>query len=522
MAYQALARKWRPSNFSQLLGQGHVVKALTNGLQHDRLHHAYLFSGTRGVGKTTIARILAKALNCEQRKDYEPCCECLRCVAVDNGQYVDLIEVDAASRTKVEDTRELLDNVQYAPTDGRYKIYLIDEVHMLSGHSFNALLKTLEEPPDHVKFLLATTDPQKVPVTVLSRCLQFNLKRLYASQLEGQLAMILQEERVEFDTEALKIIARVADGSVRDALSILDQGIAFGAGSLTETDVLSMLGSVGRKPIFDLLTALMNGDANTIMAIINSLADRTADFAEVLQDMLMVLHRVALAQVVPESVSRDDDRETLADFASKMGKHDIQLYYQTALIGQKDLPLAPDPKSGFEMVILRMLAFKPTEPGSVTIEAAQPAQPAMVKDPYNDIKSAKLDKQNFDSNDDWYQVVKDLKVRGIEKELAMHCSLDTVDDVTCTLVLDPCYRQLLSERIEKGLEKAIGSYYQKPLKLKIRLETSTPEIPALRLQRESNDRLRTAERAIENDANVKALKEAFDAQVVPGSVAPLD
>lgn len=311
MAYQALARKWRPRNFSEIVGQEHVVRALTHALEFRRLHHAYLFTGTRGVGKTTLARILAKAINCEAPRGIDPCGECLICREVDEGRFVDLIEVDAASRTKVEDTRDLLENVLYAPSQGRYKVYLIDEVHMLSGHSFNALLKTLEEPPPHVKFLLATTDPQKIPVTVLSRCLQFNLKRLTQDQIRTQMEEILRRENLEFEANAVRSLARAADGSMRDGLSLLDQAIVHGGGRLLEADVSAMLGTVARQPVFELLEALASGDAAALLAHIETLAEHAPNFGDVLQQLLTLLHHTALAQWVPEAVKRDEDADRI-------------------------------------------------------------------------------------------------------------------------------------------------------------------------------------------------------------------
>ena len=312
MNYQVLARKWRPHNFTEVVGQEHVVKSLINALQHNRLHHAYLFTGTRGVGKTTIARILAKAINCENLHDFNPCGVCSVCRDLDEGRFLDLIEVDAASRTKVEDTRDLLDNVQYAPNHGRYKVYLIDEVHMLSGHSFNALLKTLEEPPPHVKFLLATTDPHKIPVTVLSRCLQFNLKRLLPAQIFKQMAFILQQENIDFDAASLKLLSRAADGSMRDGLSLLDQAIVYGNGKVTAEDVRAMLGTVAEQPVDDLLIALARGDAAAILEKINEIASLTPDFSDVLQQILQILHRVALVQQLPTAIDHDLDTDMIA------------------------------------------------------------------------------------------------------------------------------------------------------------------------------------------------------------------
>lgn len=376
MSYQVLARKWRPRTFREMVGQEHVLQALINALDHNRLHHAYLFTGTRGVGKTTIARILAKCLNCEAGVSSEPCGQCGACTEISEGRFVDLIEVDAASRTKVEDTRELLDNVQYAPTRGRYKVYLIDEVHMLSSHSFNALLKTLEEPPPHVKFLLATTDPQKLPVTILSRCLQFNLKNMNPERIVQHLQFVLEKEMVPFEESALWQLGRSADGSMRDAMSLADQAIAFGSGKVTEADVRAMLGTIDQTLVYDILSALASLDSKTVLDSVASLSEHAPDYGSALAELLAVLHRVAIGQALPEAVDNSQgDRDRILTLSQSIPPEDVQLFYQTALLGRRDLPLAPDPRSGFEMVLLRMLAFKPQGVGDVPTQAL-PAQSA--------------------------------------------------------------------------------------------------------------------------------------------------
>ena len=360
MSYQVLARKWRPRSFREMVGQTHVLKALINALDNQRLHHAYLFTGTRGVGKTTIARIIAKCLNCETGVSSTPCGQCSVCREIDEGRFVDLIEVDAASRTKVEDTRELLDNVQYAPSRGRYKVYLIDEVHMLSSHSFNALLKTLEEPPPHVKFLLATTDPQKLPVTILSRCLQFSLKNMPPERVVEHLTHVLSVENVPFEDDALWLLGRAADGSMRDAMSLTDQAIAFGEGKVLAADVRAMLGTLDHGQVYGVLQALLEGDARALLEAVRHLAEQGPDWAGVLAEILNVLHRVAIAQALPEAVDNGQgDRDRVLALAQALPAEDVQFYYQMGLIGRRDLPLAPDPRSGFEMVLLRMLAFRP-------------------------------------------------------------------------------------------------------------------------------------------------------------------
>lgn len=360
MSYQVLARKWRPANFAQLVGQEHVVSAISNGLENDRLHHAYLFTGTRGVGKTTIARIFSKSLNCEQGQGANPCGRCATCTEIDRGSYVDLLEIDAASRTKVEDTREILDNVQYKPTRGRYKVYLIDEVHMLSKHSFNALLKTLEEPPPHVKFLLATTDPQKLPVTILSRCLQFNLKALSREQISGQLKHILEQEGIPFQTEALSQLARAAQGSMRDALSLTDQAIAQGNGQVTVPVVVNMLGLMDKNQVLKLLDNLLKGDAEAVMGQVEQMSSQAPDYSQLLSELLSLLHQVALTQLVPQSCKLETvTAKAIYQLAQSSDPEHIQLLYQIAIQARKDLPHAPDGRCGLEMALLRMLAFMP-------------------------------------------------------------------------------------------------------------------------------------------------------------------
>ncbi|MDR2316953.1 MULTISPECIES: DNA polymerase III subunit gamma/tau [unclassified Pseudomonas] len=374
MSYQVLARKWRPRSFREMVGQAHVLKALINALDNQRLHHAYLFTGTRGVGKTTIARIIAKCLNCETGITSTPCGTCSVCREIDEGRFVDLIEIDAASRTKVEDTRELLDNVQYAPSRGRFKVYLIDEVHMLSTHSFNALLKTLEEPPPYVKFILATTDPQKLPATILSRCLQFSLKNMSPERVVEHLSHVLAAENVPFEPDALWLLGRAADGSMRDAMSLTDQAIAFGEGKVLAADVRAMLGSLDHGQVYGVLQALLEGDARALLEAVRNLAEQGPDWAGVLAEMLNVLHRVAIAQALPEAVDNGQgDRERVLALAQALPAEDVQFYYQMGLIGRRDLPLAPDPRGGFEMVLLRMLAFRPADTDDAPKPVLKPA-----------------------------------------------------------------------------------------------------------------------------------------------------
>ena len=524
MNYQVLARKWRPHNFTEVVGQEHVVKSLINALQHNRLHHAYLFTGTRGVGKTTIARILAKAINCENLQDFNPCGVCSVCRELDEGRFLDLIEVDAASRTKVEDTRDLLDNAQYAPSHGRYKVYIIDEVHMLSGHSFNALLKTLEEPPPHVKFLLATTDPHKIPVTVLSRCLQFNLKRLLPAQIFSQMEVILQQENIEFEAAALKLLSRAADGSMRDGLSLLDQAIVYGNGKVPTEDVRAMLGTVALQPVDDLLIALAQGDAAAILDKINEIANLTPDFSDVLQQMLQILHRVALIQQIPTAVDHDFDTDMIAALASQLSPEDVQLFYQIGLVGQRDLGLAPDPRSGFEMVMLRMLTFKPvtleqSPVKAVNIQQATPKPP--IKTVLSVVETAPRKEAPLADavEGDWLSMIVAMKLNGMTREFANNCVLESIDDKVCTLIIDPDY--IRSARSEDVLQKALQAYRGTPVNLVVKAKKTTIDTPAVQLTKEREDKQQASVDAINSDHNIQALKDHFDARVLPGTIEPV-
>jgi len=527
MAYQVLARKWRPQNFTQLVGQEHVSQSLCNALQHDRLHHAYLFTGTRGVGKTTVARILAKAINCENLKDFNPCGECNVCLAFEEGRFLDLIEVDAASRTKVEDTRDLLDNAQYAPNQGRYKVYLIDEVHMLSGHSFNALLKTLEEPPPHVKFLLATTDPQKIPVTVLSRCLQFNLKRLSPEQIDKQMSYILDQENIESEAAALKLLSRAADGSMRDGLSLLDQAISFGNGVVRLETVTDMLGTVAQQPVDEILLALADNDAVELLQKIANIAELSADFSDILQQILRVLHRVALTQEIPGFVDQGFDSDVVEKLANKFLAEDVQLFYQIALLGQRDLDLAPEPRSGFEMVMLRMLTFRP-EQGEAQVSRKQSRvgtqkKPDINKAAQQSFKKTEEKKTQTEPNqvnNDWAEIVIAMKLGGMTRELANNCVLEYIDDKVCNLILDHGHSQLNSTRSEGNLQQALQNYYGKPVKLTIKTDNATEATPAQKITQQQEDRQKAAVESINADENVQALKEHFDARVMPGTIEP--
>ena len=534
MSYQVLARKWRPRRFADLVGQTHVARALINALDHDRLHHAFLFTGTRGVGKTTIARILAKSLNCETGVSSQPCGSCQSCREVDEGRFVDLIEVDAASRTKVDDTRELLDNVQYAPTRGRYKVYLIDEVHMLSGHSFNALLKTLEEPPPHVKFLLATTDPQKLPVTVLSRCLQFHLKRLAPEQIQGQLDMILKAENVPFDPGALDLLARSADGSMRDALSLLDQAIAFGGGQVREAEVRDMLGSIDDSVIERILAALADHDAAALVAAAADAHERNADPDNVLGELMRVLHRLAVWQASPQA---GGDAGAWQSYGARLSPEDVQLYYQIGLLARRDLVLAPDARSGLEMALLRMLVFRPVSPDGGEQRAAPaparppvpntasppPAKPSAVSVTRAAPVSVSVPPPATDvgpAANDWNHTVAHLPISGLVRELAQHTHCDSLATDAVVLTLDQGYANLLNKDREQALREALVAYLGRPVALRITVGQPLSETPARARQRTQDARQQAAVETIQNDPTVRAIQEQFGARVNPASIRP--
>jgi len=571
MSYQVLARKWRPRTFQAMAGQEHVLRALINGLDNGRLHHAYLFTGTRGVGKTTVARILAKCLNCETKGvTAEPCGECGACREIDEGRFVDLIEVDAASRTKVEDTRDLLDNVQYAPTRGRYKVYLIDEVHMLSSHSFNALLKTLEEPPEHVKFLLATTDPQKLPVTILSRCLQFNLKRLPVDLIAGHLQRVLESEGIQAEPAAIQRVAHAADGSMRDALSLLDQAIAYGGGALQEAEVRAMLGSIERDFVFDLLEALAGEDGPTLLEVIARMAEQAPDFGEALAELLTVLHRLAIAKTVPEAApgAEDPDAERLLAISGRLSAEDVQLFYQIGLNGRRDLQWAPDPRLGFEMILLRMLAFRPAGPeegagrerspvsqsgrasqpvspparaepsagpgatggdrgAAQPTEAAPAPAPRVAEEPQQPVPTVAAQAPASGPAQDgdggwWSEVVSALPVSGMAHALALHCQWVERDTDQIRLRISPGHEHLLNRSMSQRLEKALGEYFEQSVRLDIEVTEVQGTTPADVMAAADARRRHDAEQSIQDDPNISALRDAFDAELIPDSIEPLN
>jgi len=526
MSYLVLARKWRPRKFDELVGQDHVRRALTNALDSGRIHHAFLFTGTRGVGKTTIARIFAKALNCERGVSSTPCGECGACRDIDAGRFVDLLEVDAASRTKVDDTRELLDNVQYSPARGRYKVYLIDEVHMLSAHSFNALLKTLEEPPPHVKFLLATTDPQKLPITVLSRCLQFHLRRLPPQQIIERLTQIAQAEKVEFEPGALRAIARGAEGSMRDALSLLDQVLAFGGGRALEAEARSLLGTLERRHVEAILTALAAGDGKTLMQSVAMLDERAPDYHQALGELAGALQRMSLLQVLPElQTDAVDEDGALSALAARFAPEDLQLCYQIAIMSRRDLDYAPDARGGFEMALLRMLAFRPLstaddEPrpaGRATTRRTAGA--ATVAMPANTGAAAP---PAVESGSEWPAMLAALDLQGPARQLANHCVLTSRSGDVLRLRLDRSGEMFRRPQLEQKLAQALSTQQGRPLRIEINVSDVVEDTPARRQALVSDERLRAAEEAIETDPAVRAMREVFGATVQPGSVKPLN
>ena len=550
MSYQVLARKWRPKTFAEMVGQEHVLRALVNALDHDRLHHAYLFTGTRGVGKTTLARILAKCLNCEAGVTSQPCGTCSSCVEITECRSVDLLEVDAASRTKVEDTRELLDNVQYAPTRSRYKIYLVDEVHMLSPSSFNALLKTLEEPPPHVKFLLATTDPQKLPATVLSRCLQFNLKHMPPEQIVGHLGKVLAEEGVGYEEPALWLLGRAAAGSMRDALSLTDQAIAFGSGRLQEAEVRSMLGSVDLGYVYELLEAVAADNHAGVLAAIARMAEYAPDFEGTLDELLSLVHRVAIAQAVPGAIDNSwGDAERVARLAGAITAEDAQLFYQIALNGKRDIALAPDPRRGFEMILLRMMAFRPAavideslhsedlravplhqelagEGGAPSKKSVEPPDKLPEAVGRGSTGQSGARPGSFDLEDlvpeSWCRLFELLGLRGMIFSIASHCELRARDGSNLQFILDEAHSTLLNDSHSGKLQLALGNFFGVPIAATLTPGQVRGETPAMRMARLAEQRQAEAVIAIEGDPQLQALINRFDGELDRSSIHPTD
>ena len=511
MSYLALARKWRPRRFEDVLGQPHVVKALAHALSQDKLHPAILLTGTRGVGKTTLARIIAKGLNCETGVSASPCGTCSACQQVDEGRFVDLLEIDAASHTGVDNVRDLIDNAQYSPSRGRYKVYLIDEVHMLSKPAFNALLKTLEEPPPHVKFILATTDPQKLPITVLSRCLQFNLRRLPAALIRELLSKVLAQEKLSAEPGAIAELARAADGSMRDGLSLLDQAIAFcGGQSLGRAQVEDMLGTQGRQILFEVLRAVAGGTGEALLACVDRLDAQAPDYSSILNDLAGILQRISVLQVLPAAADEDDD-PALQELGRVLAAEDVQVYYQIVLNGRRDLPWVPDPRLGFEMTLLRLLAFRPGEPGGR--RPAVGGAPVAAKPAGGGTRAAAADA-------DWGQRVEGLGLDGFAKQLARHCEWQGRSGDTVRLGLDPKMKHLLQDDRRVAIEQALARQSGEALRVTIEVAQNGGQTPARQGEQREAERQRLAEQAIEGDPTVRALKEKFGATVRAGSVRP--
>ncbi len=489
MSYQVLARKWRPQTFTEMVGQNHVLRALINAIDAKQLHHAYLFTGTRGVGKTTIARVLAKCLNCETGITSKPCGTCSACIDIRDGKFVDLIEVDAASRTKVEQTRDLLENVAYAPTRGRFKIYLIDEVHMLSTHSFNALLKTLEEPPEHVKFLLATTDPDRLPMTVLSRCLHFHLKNMPVATISTQLAHILTHEKITFEAPALDLISQAAEGSMRDALSILDQAIAYGAGTVNTIMVRELLGHINPEAVLRLLQALQQQQGDVLLVTLQELVTVGAEPQVILDELIQTFHKIAVMQLVPERLD-----VTLQTFAQHFSPQDVQLFYQIAVNGRRDLPWMANPRLGLEMILLRMLAFAPVLPAALTR-----------------VESKEVENKG---GDNWAHIAPQLNLTGLAMALASHCVLKSMDEHQVQLALAPQHAPLLNHSSTQRLQEALSAYLTRKVSVKISLEETGIETPALQKAQQQQQAKQAAEHDIKTDPHVQAMMERLGASIV--------
>jgi len=541
MSYQVLARKYRPRSFDTLVGQAHVVQALKNALDQKRLHHAYLFTGTRGVGKTTLARILAKSLNCEKGISSSPCGICAACSEIDQGRYVDLIEVDAASNTQVDNMRDLLDNAQYAPTQGQFKIYIIDEVHMLSKSAFNAMLKTLEEPPEHVKFILATTDPQKVPVTVLSRCLQFNLKQMPSLSISEYLEKILKEEGIAYEINALYHIAKSANGSMRDALSILDQGIAYCGGTIEETTIKQMLGAIDQSYLFKLIHAVIEQDGNKVLEIAKEMNERNLSFDAALNDLANLIQTISVAQAIPDALEASYlDRDQVITLTKQISAEQLQLLYQIAILGRRDLYLAPEEFAGFTMTLLRMLSFAPQE--SIASKMVSPqkkeiltdtVKPEIISKPNEVLSNAfeikkKIEaideikneekKETITFNGNWRELVDQLKL-GLVKALAQQSELVSFKNNEMILSIADEHKHLLNETYQKKLESSLSEYFNQRIKLVI-LQKGANNSPLKQKQEERSTLMKDTEEAMLQDQFVQSLLTEFNAEIIPSSIKP--
>lgn len=531
-ATTVLARKWRPKTFAQLAGQEHVVRALSNALAQNRLHHAYLFTGTRGVGKTTIARIFAKSLNCATGITATPCGECSACKEIDSGRFVDLVELDAASNTQVDNMRELLESALYAPSSGRFKVYIIDEVHMLSKSAFNAMLKTLEEPPGHVKFILATTDPQKIPVTVLSRCLQFNLKLLPPNLIESRLRYVLEQEQIAFDPAAIALIAKAAQGSMRDALSLMDQAIVFSLGKVEESSVRTMLGAIDKSYLFDLLAALHQRNGSALLEIADAMSARSVAFDAALQELATLLHCVALVQTVPQAIADDEpERSVLLELAQSFTAEDVQLYYQIAIHGRDEIDLAPDEYAGFSMTLLRMLAFAPArnEVSFVAPDVRTAAKPILSAGKASSSGSPEINRGSTNAasetvcgTPDWGVLLAQLNVQGIAQQLARHCVLQNISDEQVTLRLSQEHKHFQTNKLaQEKLLCALTEYFAKPMKLNIVLGEVEASTPAVLDHQDKQFKQRQASDSITHDSFVRDAQSELGAIVLSESIKPI-
>ena len=540
MSYQVLARKWRPKSFETLVGQEHVVRALTHALEQQRLHHAYLFTGTRGVGKTTISRILAKALNCEKGITATPCGECSACREIDSGRFIDYVEMDAASNRGVDDMAALLEKAAYAPNSGRYKVYMIDEVHQLSGHAFNAMLKTLEEPPEHVKFILATTDPQKIPVTVLSRCLQFNLKQMPPQHIVDHLSRVLEAEQIPCEPAALRHIAKGAAGSMRDALSLLDQAIAHGAGRIEEESVRAMLGTVGEDYLYALLDGLVAGDIQAMLALADTMEARSLSFESALQELATLLHRIALLQFAPHALLDEAERARLAPYAGQLDAEFLQLCYQIVIHGRDELELAPDEAAGFGMTLLRLHAFRPASgneasppkvgagrsapaAGRPPLPAAAPATSVTPVPPLAPVKPSPappaVTAPPATGDEDWHALVASLPLSGMVRQLAQHCEQIERNPGRLVLRLAPAHKYLQAH--QEKLRAELARHFGQPLALDIRLDEPAGETPKARADNIKRERQENAIAAIESDPFVREVCDLFDATIDESTIKPI-
>ncbi len=550
MSYQVLARKWRPRSFASLVGQEHVVRALTHALSAGRLHHAYLFTGTRGVGKTTLARILAKALNCESGVSATPCGQCASCQEIDSGRFVDLLEVDAATNTRVDEMRQLLENAIYAPTRGRFKVYVIDEVHMLSTSAFNAMLKTLEEPPEHVKFILATTDPQKIPVTVLSRCLQFNLKQMTPALIAAHLKHILDIEGIAAESGALHLLARSASGSMRDALSLLDQAIAHGAGQVEEALVRTMLGAIDLDHLFSIIDALLADDAVAALRVADEMAARSLSFDTALQELAGLLTHLQIAQLAPQALADEHpERQRLLDIAARIDPEFVQLAYQIAVHGRQELALAPDEHAGFVMTLLRLHAFRPVDGNAKPTNRVRAAVATTTSTTHNAAphqksgapivapvpspsaaaapRSASSGPADADkpppvaADQDWHSLLSRLKVSGMARELGQHCQLRDLSDHRIVLQLAPAHRHLAIKPAQDKLQQAFCEHFGRSVQLSINIEDTVGDTPAAVAQRDRQERMERAIAAVEEDGFVREVIDLFDATLIQSSIKPV-